>query len=329
MLPKRFQRFFMLTGCARVALHGGSLLAAEDKAPAPPSGPLLEQHCRKCHAGEKAKGDFELESLSPDFSDRKNRERWLSVLEKLKSGEMPPKAKPRPPMEEVDALVGWIGEHASAAEAARRATEGRVGLRRLNRAEYANTVRDLLSVEVDLSDLLPPDTSTSGFDNSAEAMHASSYLMQNYLEAADRVLDAAIANAPRPTTIKKVYDIREERSVKPTGSVYRHTDDGVAIFSSWVSANIQVTLWNFRTRERGKYRFRISGYGYQSDSKPVNFHVTAGTLKAVTEERLIDYFAFPADKPTVVEFVEQLEPNNSVRIVADGLAALPPVVEKV
>src|SRR5438477_523657 len=83
----------------------------------------------------------------------------------------------------------------------------------------ANTVRDLLGVNVDLKDLLPIDTSTNGFDNNAEALHVSSYLMENYLEAADRVLDAAIANGPRPTTIKKRYDIKEERTVKSTGSV--------------------------------------------------------------------------------------------------------------
>jgi hypothetical protein len=153
--------------------------------------------------------------------------------------------------------------------------------------------------------------------------------MENYLEAAERVIDAAIASGPRPQTLKRKFDIREERTVKPTGSVYRHTDDGVAIFSSWVSANIQVTLWNFRSRERGQYRFRISGYGYQSNAKPGNFHVVAGTLTAVTEERLIDYFTVPADKPTVIEFVEQLEAKNCIRIVADGLGALPPEVQKI
>ncbi|MDB5335365.1 MAG: hypothetical protein JWN70_984, partial [Planctomycetaceae bacterium] len=195
-------------------------------------------------------------------------------------------------------------------------------------AEYANTVRDLLKVDVDLKDLLPLDTTTNGFDNSAEALHVSSYLMENYLEAADRVIDAAIASGPRPNVINRRFDIKEEKSVNPKGSVYRHVDDGVAIFSSWVSANIQVTLWNFRTRERGKYRFRISGYGMQSD-KPLNFHVVAGTLTAVTEERLIDYFSVAANQPTVVEFVEQLEARNCIRIVADGLGALPPEVEKV
>ena len=290
--------------------------------------PLFTKHCQSCHRGDKPKGDFLIENLSPDFSDNANRKRWLSVLEQVKAGTMPPKGKPRLSAEELKALTDWITKHANAAEAARSAAQGRVVLRRLNRAEYANTIRDLLGVDVDLKDLLPLDTSTNGFDNNAEALHVSSYLMETYLEAADRVVDAAIANGPRPWTIDKRFDIKDEKSVKPTGSVYRHTDDGVAIFSSWVSANIQVTLWNFRSRFRGKYRFRISAHGLQTD-KPVNFHVTAGTLTAVTEERILEYYSVPADKPTVIEFVEQLEPNNCIRIVADGLGALPPEVEKV
>lgn len=294
-----------------------------------PARRLFAQHCQKCHAGPKPKGDFLIEGLSPDFSDRKHREQWLAVLEQLQTGAMPPKDKPRPPAAEVQAVIQWISERAGAAELARRATEGRVVLRRLNRAEYANTVRDLLGVEVDLADLLPPDTSTSGFDNSAELLHTSSYLLRSYLDAADRVLNEAIANQPQPWLLKKRFDIREEKSVKPTGSVYRHVDDGVAIFAAWESANIRVTMWNFRSHVRGKYRFRISGYGFQSEGKPINFRVTAGTLKEVTEERLIDYFAVPADQPTVIEFTEQLEPENRIRIIAEGLPALPPAVEKV
>jgi hypothetical protein len=317
-----------------MAVCGGRTFAAELPAATPgagndPASSLFADHCQKCHSGEKPKGDFEIASLTPDFSDRKNREKWLAVRDKLEAGEMPPKKKPRPPAQDVQTVVAWIGEHAGAAEVARRAAEGRVVLRRLNRAEYANTVRDLLEVNVDFADLLPPDTSTSGFDNSAEAMHTSSYLMANYLEAADRVLNEAIANKPKPYQISKKFDIKDEKSVKPTGSVYRYTDDGVAIFSSWVSANIRVTMWNFRSHVRGKYHFRISGYGFQSSGRPVNFHVTAGTLKEVTEERLIDYFSFPADQPTLVEFTEQLEPDNRIRIVADGLPALPPDIEKV
>lgn len=290
--------------------------------------PLIVMHCQNCHSGEKPKGDFAIDRLSSDFSEKGNRQKWLDVLKHVKDGTMPPKEKPRPTMQEIQLLVDWIGDQASEADGADRAAQGQVALRRLNRTEYANTVRDLLGVNVDLEDLLPLDTSTNGFDNNADTLHISSYLMETYLEAADRVLDAAIVNGPRPWIIDKRFDIRDEKSVKPKGSVYRHVDDGVAIFSSWVSANIQVTLWNFRTRFRGKYRFRISAHGLQTD-KPVDFHVTAGTLTAVTEERILDYYSVPPDKPTVIEFVEQLEPNNCIRIVADGLGALPPQVEKV
>ena len=309
----------------------GSACWAADPASKPPSDPaqaFFEKHCQTCHSGPKPKGKFLLESLSKDFSDKTNRERWQTVLEQVKSGTMPPKGKPRPSEQDAAALTDWIGKRVAAQESARSAAQGRVVLRRLNRAEYANTVRDLLKVDVDLTDLLPLETSTNGFDNSAEASHVSSYLMETYLEAADRVLDAAIASGPRPWMINKRFDIREEKSVKPKGSVYRHVDDGVAIFSSWVSANIRVTLWNFRTRFRGKYRFRISAHGIQTD-KPVSFHVTAGTLQAVTEERILEYYSVPPDKPTVIEFVEQLEPQNCIRIVAEGLGALPPEIEKV
>ena len=294
-----------------------------------PGKQLFTEHCQMCHSGAKAMGGFTVASLTEDFTDKQNLERWLTVLEQLKDGNMPPKEKPRPPTNDVQIVMDWITTQAEKAESVRRETDGRVVMRRLNRAEYANTVRDLLGVEVDLADLLPLDTSTNGFDNNAEQLHTSSFLMRNYLDAADRVLDEAIANEPEPWVQKKRFDIREEKSVKATGSVYRHTDDGVAIFATWESANIRVTMWNFRSHVRGKYRFRISGYGFQSEGKPITFRVTAGTLKEVTEERLIDYFAVPADKPTVIEFTEQLEPENRIRILAEGLPALPPAVEKI
>ncbi len=315
--------------CSGLGAIGLSTRASADDTK-PTDGPapkFFVQHCQSCHRGEKPKGDFRVESLSQDFADKENRLRWLKVLEQVKEGTMPPKEKPRPPAEEVKVLTDWIGKRAAAAEAARSAAQGRVVLRRLNRAEYQNTVRDLLGVEVDLKDLLPIDETTSGFDNSAEALHVSSYLMENYLEAADRVLDAAIAGGPKPQTVKRRFDIKEEKSVKPTGSVYRHVDDGVAIFSSWVSANIQVTLWNFQTRERGRYRFRISGYGFQTE-KPITFHVMAGPLNAAAQQYLIDYFDVPANKPTVVEFVEPMESAQTIRIITDGLGAIPPDVEK-
>ena len=288
--------------------------------------PFLEKHCHKCHSGSKPKGEFRIDDLTSNFTDQENRTLWLSVLERLQDGDMPPKKETRPDAKRIEETIDWIRQQAKPADGS---AQGRVVLRRLNAFEYKNTIRDLLHVEVDLDDLLPPSTSTSGFDNDAESLHVSSFQMRNYLAAADRVLDAAIANGQRPWQINKRYDLKEERSIRKQGSVYRHIDDGVAIFAVWESANIRVTMWNFNTHFRGRYRIKISGYGYQSDGKPVDFHVNAGTFKEVTEEHLIDYFSFPADQPTQLEFVTHLEPQNRLRIIADNLPALPPTIEKI
>jgi hypothetical protein len=289
---------------------------------------FFAKHCRECHRGSKPKGDFSLESLTPDFADEASRGRWTKILEQLRSGTMPPNAKPQPSTQEIAVVVNHIDQQIAAAESATIAVRGRTVLRRLSRAEYVNTIRDLLAVDVELKDLLPPDTSITGFDNTAESMHVSTYLMQSYLDAAERAIHAAIASGPKPNIIQRRFDIRDEKSIKPSGSVYRHLDDGVAIFSSWVSANIQVTLWQFQSRERGRYRFRISGYGYQTE-KPVTFHVMVGPLNAAAQQTLVDYFDVPAGQPTVVEFVESLDPGQTIRIIADSLGAIPPDVEKV
>lgn len=319
-----------LTSCGFMGPSGGGTEATADEAnrfedPFPQQ--FLAAHCRGCHAGETAEGKFREESLTREFSDEVNSTAWSKVLEQLTSGTMPPPDEPRPAADELRRMTTWIRERIAEGERERQRAEGRVPLRRLSRTEYVNTVRDLLGVEADLSDLLPAEAA-EGFDNSAETQHVSSYLMEGYLEAADRMLDAAIASRSRPNTINKRFDIKTERTVKPTGSVYRHVDDGVAIFSSWVSANIQVTMWQFQTRGRGKYRFRISGYGYQTD-KPVTFHVMAGPMSAAAQQYLIGYFSVPPGEPTVIEFVEQMESNLTIRIIADGLGVTPPQVEKV
>lgn len=302
---------------------------ADAKAADSPAPPFFAQHCQSCHAGAKAKGNFRLDQLSPDFDNKANRERWLAVLEQIKAGTMPPAEKPRPLARDVQGLAEWISARIDNALSARNASQGRVPLRRLNRSEYENTVRDLLGIEVDLKDFLPPEAPTNGFDNNTEALHVSSFLMENYLEAADRVLNLAISNGPRPREVKKRYTIKDEKSVPAKGSVYRHTDDGVAIFSSWVSANIQVTLWQFRTQDRGKYRFRVSAYGFQSNRKPITFRVAAGTFQSVTARHTVDYFTVPADTPTVVEFVDLLEPANTIQIITEKLGTIPPEVKKI
>ena len=175
---------------------------------------FLNQHCLECHGAEKPKGKFRVDSLALDFSDRVSRDRWLSVLKRIQTGEMPPKGRPRPPAKDSAALTSWIRARADAAEVARRATEGRVVLRRLNRAEYTNTVRDLLGIDLDLREKLALDGSRDGFDNVGSALHLSSFALERYLEAADAALNVAIADRPAPAKTKARYSLKNQHAVK-------------------------------------------------------------------------------------------------------------------
>lgn len=303
-----------------------------------PARQLFATHCVTCHSADpdkttemaktqrKGSNALVLDRLPDDFSSPEHAGRWNLIAEHLRAGTMPPPGETRPERDEVAGALDWIGSQMALAR--RASSDGRTVMRRLNQAEYVNSIRDLLEVDVDLSDLFPAETSVNGFDNNAESLHLSSFQMENYLRAAERALDAAIVNGPRPPTAKRRFDIKDEKTVKPKGSVYRHTDDGVAIFSSWVSANIQVTLWQYQTRARGQYRFRISAYGMQT-KKPIVFHVMEGPLNAAAQQTLVDYFDVPPAEPRVVEFVRSFDPARTIRIIADGLGATPPEVERV
>jgi mono/diheme cytochrome c family protein len=297
-----------------LGLIGSATRAPADAKPTDgPSRKFFERYCQTCHAGARPKGEFQVEALSQDFADKENREKWLNVVEQIKTGTMPPKGKPRPAANEAKALTDWIDGRVAATETARNAVQGRAVMRRLNGVEYENAVRDLLGVDVELKDVLPVDTAAGGFDTSAETLHVSSHLLDNYMRAADRVLDAAVASGPRPAQVKQRIDMK---AATRRQGVSRNLDDGVAIFASNLSANIQTVLWSFLTRDRGKYRFRISAYAYQS-AKPVIFHVNGGTASLGEEPYLIGHFEVPPDKPTIVEFVEQMEAGRNIRILVD------------
>jgi mono/diheme cytochrome c family protein len=281
--------------------------------------PFLDQNCASCHGGAKPKGRFRVAELGPDFVGKANRQKWQTVLRRIRTGEMPPKEKPRPPEDQVQGVTGWIAGQVQAAEVAMKKAQGRTVLRRLNRVEYENTLRDLLGVSVEVRDILPPDSSAHGFDNVGEALHVSSFLMEKYLEAAEKALSIAIANGPQPPLIKKRYSLKDQHQVKTTTeNVFRKIGDTVVLFSSspWQA----VILYQFYPPDRGNYRFRISAYGYQSSGKPVTYQVMAGTMGMAGKDHLVGYFDAPGNKAAVVELVDSLEPRSTIRIHPYGLA---------
>lgn len=283
--------------------------------------PFLERHCKECHSGEKPKGDWRLDQLTTNFADTAVLDRWQKVSEQLKSGEMPPKKQPRPPAREVLVVSEWITGQVSRAVAAKR-SEGRVVLRRLNRTEYENTVRDLLGVQTPLKDLLPQDSSAAGFDNIGDALHTSSFLLDKYLEAADTALNQAIANRPQPKSTTTRYLLTTSHQVRSTTEkVFRTNDVGrVVAFTS--SAWQQVGPTQFYPQERGYYRFRISATAVQSSNQPVVFRVWSGSGgMGGARGHLVNYFDAPPGEPKVIEFVDFMEPRTSISILPYGLAS--------
>ena len=288
---------------------------------------FLAQHCLACHGADKPKADLRLDTLSTDLSDAAARETWTAVVERLEAGEMPPKEKPRPAEGDIRAVLASIKPPLAAAIAADRARQGRTVLRRLNRVEYQNTIRDLLGVHIDLAERLPIDGSANGFDNSGAALHTSSFLMEKYLDAADAALAVAIANQPQPPLVKKRLLCKDERYVKTTTEkVFLTRDETLVFFSS--SAWNAVTMGQFYPPDRGQYRFRISASAVSSGDKPVTFEVKAGPMLMGTKNHLVGYFDAPPDEPRVFEFSDHFEARDHIRILPQGLASAQ-VVNKV
>ncbi|MBL8825676.1 MAG: DUF1592 domain-containing protein, partial [Planctomycetaceae bacterium] len=282
--------------------------------------PFLVKHCVACHQGDKPKGDLRLDQAAPDLTKDELRQLWTGLIERVRKGEMPPKDKPRPTVAEIATLTKWVDERVQAVESAERAEHGRVVLRRLNRIEYENTIRDLFGIHINLREQLPSDGMANGFDNAGAALHTSSFLMERYLEAADLALNEAICNRPDPPKqIAQRYSIAESYVVKrTTESVYRHLDDAVVCFCSSEWHN--VIFSPFYPPDGGLYRFRISASGYQSAGKPIPYRVTAGRTRLTGKSGLVGYFDGPPNAPRVVEFVQHIEPKTTISLLPYGLA---------
>ena len=189
----------------------------------------LDQYCITCHNQKLKTGGLELDKLSlqkvgPDA------ETWEKVVRKLRAGMMPPAGAKRPDRATLDALASSV-ETALDRGAAEHPNPGRTPLHRMNRAEYANAIRDLLAVDVDASTLLPADDSSNGFDNIADVLGVSPALMERYVSAAAKISRLAVGDrdtAPLDVTYTVKGDLSQDVTLdgQPLGTrggtVIRH-----------------------------------------------------------------------------------------------------------
>ena len=157
---------------------------------------LLDRYCDRCHNDFRMSGDWSLSMVDAgEIARGENLEAWERILRMTRDGAMPPADRDQPTTEERHAFTGWLRAQLDD-RAAAAPDPGRATLRRLNRAEYANAVRDLLHLDVDLTAALPADDSGYGFDNIADVLTVSTTLMDRYFAVAGRASRLAVGLGP-------------------------------------------------------------------------------------------------------------------------------------
>ena len=177
---------------------------------------LIDRYCVTCHNKRSKTAGLGLDSF--DLSQvGQHADTWEKVVRKLRSGLMPPAGRPRPDETAYRGLLSWLESELDGWAAAHPNPGRKQALHRLNRTEYHNAIRDLLSLEVDLASMLPPDDAGYGFDNMAGSLRISQSALEQYLAVARRISRAAVGAAPHGPVVRDfriLPDARQDERVE-------------------------------------------------------------------------------------------------------------------
>ncbi len=165
--------------------------------------PILTQFCIGCHNAELKKGGIAFDQVDGNPALLEDRQLWWKTLKMVRAGIMPPKNKPHPEAKQIEQIVSWIKSSAFKIDP-RDPDPGRVTVRRLNRTEYRNTIRELLGVNFDTTAEFPADDTGHGFDNIGEVLTMSPLLLEKYIAAARAIVGQAVPMAPKVVAEKRL-----------------------------------------------------------------------------------------------------------------------------
>ena len=188
-------------------------------------GPFLNTYCADCHGPDYAEADIDLAAYASAEDIRADREKWDRVLAIVRVGAMPPSEMDQPTPEERAAAVEWIDRALHEVNCEVVNDPGRVTVRRLNRQEYDNTVRDLLGVKLSLSDDFPSDDVGNGFDNQGDVLTLPPLLLEKYLDAAETIASEAVVG-DISTLLTQTKDFSSEGSVDDETRTFKFPEAG-------------------------------------------------------------------------------------------------------
>jgi hypothetical protein len=217
--------------------------------------PVMEKYCVPCHTGKTPAADLDLSGDKAEAAVVKRRDVWEKVADNVAQMHMPPQGMPQPTHEQRDRLVAFVQSTLSKADCEIK-DAGRVTMRRLNRTEYNNTVRDLLGTDLRLADEFPSDDVGYGFDNIGDVLTISPLLMEKYLGAAAKAARAAV-RTPEESLTPQSWE--GSRLVLAGGQdVPAGLGEGAALFSA---GDIAV---EYLAPAPGKYALKVRAWAQQA-----------------------------------------------------------------
>jgi Protein of unknown function (DUF1592)/Protein of unknown function (DUF1588)/Protein of unknown function (DUF1587)/Protein of unknown function (DUF1595)/Protein of unknown function (DUF1585)/Ca-dependent carbohydrate-binding module xylan-binding/Planctomycete cytochrome C len=229
--------------------------------------PIFEKHCYDCHGDGSKKGELSLDPFGDIPSMIANREVWNNIRNHISFRLMPPPDEVSPSPAEREKLLNWI-DHAIFSVDPNNPDPGSVTLRRLNRVEYQNTIRDLLGVTVNVAEILPQDDTGYGFDNIGDVLTLSPVHLERYLKAAKAALSTVTYPGPMTIPLTSINGV----NLKGDGSI---SDEG-----HFLAGNGQA-FSEFRFPRSGRYRIEVTASSdWPTDERPkcdivVDGHVLA------------------------------------------------------
>ncbi len=259
---------------------------------------MIENRCIDCHDAETKKGSLDLTALAFDLKNPKAYARWVKVFDRVEAGEMPPKGKSQPDEAALKGFLGQLGSKLIESDSQRAVTDGRATVRRMNRYEYENTVRDLLKAPwLQIRDKLPEDGEANRFNKVGDALDVSHVQMARYLNAADYALREVIADQQsrpsskparyyarsEPSMVKKMFfsefnrnpvratfpvlgyapqpDVRAGKAPATAGETDPKVRDeeGIGVVASSYEP-IELKFSSFKAPKSGRYKLRFSAY---------------------------------------------------------------------
>lgn len=244
--------------------------------------PVVKKYCWGCHNSQAKTAGLALDKYLSLASMIADRDVWDRVSLRLRNGTMPPPGAPSPGDAQRQAVAKWIDTQLSASCEVQ--DPGRVTLRRLNRAEYQNTIRDLVGIDFDPTADFPSDDVGNGFDNQGDVLSMSTLLFEKYLQAAEKIAQAAIRVPSLATRRFEVEDLPEEE-----GS--RNRDDGLRVMFTR-----SVATASYHATEGGAYRLSIRACAQQAGPELARMAILVDGVHAQT----MDVAATP-EKPALYE----------------------------